>query len=137
LSQLELTPTTKLKATYSCNELPSALAYSITELSVEYLSYSCIGFHTRSTQIEFPVPRGDWLVKRYGRYVKKQKDKIHVSGEPVQDSGNIDFRAEGFAKIKGTVAPELSLAEVRGHSDDLRLADFTGKWVLLAFWAYG
>ena len=136
--EFELTPTVTLLANHTCNELPSALRYSITELSVEGLSYSCIGFHTRSRQIEFPVPRGEWLIRRYGKYfAQKPNEKILISGESALDLGNIDFEPEGFARIKDTVAPELSLADIRGLPADLRIADFAGKWLLLAFWAYG
>jgi len=137
--EFELTPTVTLLANHTCNELPSALKYSITELSLEDLSYSCIGFHTCSQRIEFPVPRGDWLIRRYGKYIaRKPNEKLQVHGESPLDLGNVNFEPHGFAKIKDTIAPEFSLAAVRGRLPaDVRIADFAGKWLLLAFWAYG
>ena len=48
--------------------------------------------------------------------------------------GNIDFEPTGFAKLDGELAPELSLADVRGLPADIKISDHAGKWLLLAFW---
>ncbi len=131
--ELGLQPTTMLRTSHSCNELPSALKYSITELSLEGLSHGCIGFHTRAQQIEFPVPRGEWSIRRYGKYFLRQSGKI-TADESLLDLGNIDFEPTGFAKLDGELAPELSLADVRGLPADIKISDHAGKWLLLAFW---
>ena len=136
--ELKLAPTVTLLANHTCSELPSALKYSITELSLEDLSYSCIGFHTRSQRIEFPVPRGDWLIRRYGKsFARRPNEKLQVHGDSPLDLGNVNFEPNGLEKTRGTIAPELSFADVRGLPADLQIADFRGKWLLLAFWGYG
>ena len=131
--ELVLVPTTLLRTSYSCSEHPSALRYSITELSLEGLAQGCIGFHTRSTEVEFPIPRGEWAWRSYGKSLVSERGKISTGKEPLLDLGIIDFKPTGFALVDGKPAPELSLVEVRGLPADIKFSDFAGKWLLLAF----
>ena len=134
--ELVLVPTTLLRTSYSCSEHPSALRYSITELSLEGLAHGCIGFHTRSTEVEFPIPRGEWALRSYGKFLVSQRGKISTGKESLIDLGVIDFKPTGYALVEGKPARELSLAEVRGLPSDIKISDLAGKWLLLAFWGH-
>jgi hypothetical protein len=92
---------------------------------------------TPDAAFEFKLPRGRYAQHCFGEEVALLRRSLHLEGEQaVHDLGTVDLDASGLAKSYGKEPPYWWIREARGVDEDVVVADYKGRWLLVIYWAW-
>lgn len=132
-----LGPTVKVKAKLACPELGITPKWANTTVAAKGFRAFNVQHITEGGEFTATLPEGDYTLNAYGTDVVGHKQALEVeAGRSEIDLGTISLKASPVAKLRGKVPPAWAFEAARGVDKSVKLADFKGKWVYVAFWGH-
>jgi len=100
------------------------------------------GTRVRSTgwkggRFRLALPPGDYRFLVHGVEIAQATLEVQVrEGAGRLDLGTLPLEPSLLAEHYGKPPPDWTVSEARGLDPGATLADFRGRWVVLAFWGY-
>lgn len=126
----------RVHGTFACTDLGAKPSWTNVYVNLLPLRVRAARHSSNDAEFSFHLPTGRFQLYMYGTDVKTLTRTIDVdTGEGLEmDLGEIDLKATPIAKLYGKELPPWNVTDARGVDKDVKLADYTGKWVLLEFW---
>ena len=134
---ITLGPLVRVHGSFSCSELGKRPTWTNVYISLMPGNIRLVANDSEEATFDVLVTPGTYQFWGYGTDVANLTKEITAKADsPDLDLGVLDIPATIIAKHKGKAPPEWKVTAARGVKNDVKLADFKGKWVLMEFWGF-
>ena len=133
---IKLQPLVNVKGKFACKELEHGVGWTNIIISRFGENINFLQCRPDKAAFAFQLPPGRYNLWSYGTNVLSTSQKFTLPPTPLVDLKTLELPAKGYAKQMGKTPPAWNVTEARGVPQNVQLADFKGKWVLIEFWGF-
>ena len=134
----QLRPVVKVHGSIFCKELNKLPPWTNVSIYMDQHPFhaNLVQFSPKTKEFAFVLPPGTYRLEANGSGVEVLHKSLILSEEkPDLDLKVLNMEATVITRHIGKVPPPWTVTAARGAKKEVKLSDFKGKWVLIAFWS--
>ncbi len=136
--QINLSPLVEVRGQFTCTESGQAPGWANVYMSIMPGGLRIVACGTSDSKFSLRLPAGLYQFHGYGSftdYVGVKKEVTLEAGRDL-DMGAVDLKQTPIARSYGKSLPAWHVTAARDLKQDVTIADFKGKWVVVEFWGF-
>jgi thiol-disulfide isomerase/thioredoxin len=136
--EIRLVPLVRVHGKLESKDLGSAMGWTNVYISLLPSKIRVLQNPSKDAEFSLLLPSGEYDLNAYGTDVADihKPLSLKANGPADLDLGTLNLPATFLARHRGKELPDWTLADARGVSKKVTLADYRGKWVLVDFWGH-